>query len=214
MKQRVMGWDFEHLETQSKTLTLHVQSWYFYRCCSIIYHRGLVGPEQHAGCAALTCCRHDRGEETPSPGYCPAWCCDRGSGPSAAPLLAAAGSAAVEGAASQKGADTLQGQIKADKLNYTIWVNACCSGVVMKYVWPYGHACSLCNLSSSLQREVVPLPSHSAFALRSSAWLHIKYLQEDKHTVQVIQHTVNDITGWNYHNKKKRSNNQQHPEQI
>lgn len=182
---------FEHLETQSKTLTLHVQSWYLYRCCSIIYHRGLVGPEQHASCAALTCCRHDRGGETPSPGYCPAWCCDRGSGPSAARLLAAAGSAAVEGAASQKGAGTLQGRTKADELNYgtrvmrvvAAWSCNTCGRI-------RGHVCSLCNLSSSLQREVVPLPSHSAFALRSSAWLHIRYLQKDTSTqFKVMQHT-------------------------
>lgn len=40
---------------------------------------------------------------------------------------------------------------------------------------------SLCNLSRSLVREAVPLPSHSAFALRSSAWLHIRYLGNRRH---------------------------------
>lgn len=56
-----------------------------------------------------TCCRRDRGGGRPSPGCCPALCCDRGSGPSAAPPLASAGSAAAEGAASQRAAGKLQG---------------------------------------------------------------------------------------------------------
>lgn len=56
-----------------------------------------------------TCCRRGRGGETQSPGCCPAWCCDRGSGPSAAPPLASAGSAAAEGAASRREAGRLQG---------------------------------------------------------------------------------------------------------
>lgn len=78
--------------------------------------------EQHSSCAAPTCCRHDRGGERPNPDYCPAWCCDRGSGPSAAPLLASAGSAAAEGAASQRVAGMLQGQVEADKWNSIISV--------------------------------------------------------------------------------------------
>lgn len=61
-----------------------------------------------------TCCRHGRGAETPSPGYCLVWCYDRGSGPSAAPQLASARSAVAVGAASLRVAGTLQGKIKAE----------------------------------------------------------------------------------------------------
>lgn len=72
------------------------------------------GSEQHSLCASPTCCRHGREGERPNPGYCPAWCCDRGSGPSAAPLLALEGSAAGGGAASQRVVGMLQRQMKAD----------------------------------------------------------------------------------------------------
>lgn len=58
----------------------------------------MLGPSSTSR-AVLTCCRRDRGEERLSPGYCPAWCYGKGSGPSAARLLAAAGCAVVEGAA-------------------------------------------------------------------------------------------------------------------
>lgn len=36
---------------------------------------------------------------------------------------------------------------------------------------------SLWSLSSNLHRDPAPFPSHSAFAFRSSAWLHIRYLK-------------------------------------
>lgn len=73
------------------------------------------GLEQWASYAVLTCCRHGQGAERLSRGYCLASCYDTGSGLSAAPLLAAAGSAAAVGVASQRGAGMLQGEIKPDK---------------------------------------------------------------------------------------------------
>lgn len=141
--------------------------------------------------AAPTCCRRDRGGERPSPGYCPAWCCDRGSGPSAAPLLAAAASAAAEEAASQRVAGTLQ-QMKAEKFKPCVQVLSSCNMRVIYTRSLYGYVSSLCNLSSSRQREAVPLPSHSAFALRSSAWLHIRYLQEDTST-ELKQYNTHEV---------------------
>lgn len=72
------------------------------------------GSEHQFSCASPTCCRHGREGERPNPGYCPAWCCDRDSGPSAAPLLALEGSAAAEGAASQRVVGMLQRQMEAD----------------------------------------------------------------------------------------------------
>lgn len=42
---------------------------------------------------------------------------------------------------------------------------------------------SLWSLSSSFVREAVPLPSHSALVRRSSAWLHIRYLQKHDNTL-------------------------------
>lgn len=144
--------------------------------------QGPEGPEQHASCAVPTCCRRDRGGERPSPGYCPAWCCDRGSGPSAAPLLVAAGSAAAAGAASQTVAGTLQGKLKDILTTHMGYVCGSMAIRVSSAGSVHGHVSSLCNLSSSLQREAVPLPSHSALALRSSAWLHIRYLDKDTTT--------------------------------
>lgn len=155
--------------------------------------------------AAPTCCRRDRGGERLSPGYCPAWCCDRGSGPSAAPLLAAAASAAAAGAASQRVASTLQ-QIKADKFKPCVYILSSCNTCVIYTRSLYGYVSSLCNLSSSRQREAVPLPSHSAFALRSSAWLHIRYLQEDIST-ELKQYNTQSVNKSN-HNKNTSKNSQ------
>lgn len=125
-----------------------------------------------------TCCRRDRAEGRLSPGYCPAWCCDRGSGPSAAPLLASAGSVTFEEAASQRVAGMLQGQRGVVSLSFVFSTTLCsCESSTSL---DFGHVSSLCNLSSSRQRDVAPLPSHSALALRSSAWLHIRYLRPDR----------------------------------
>lgn len=123
-----------------------------------------------------TCCRRDPAEERLSPGYCPAWCCDRGSGPSAAPLLASAGSVTFEAAASQREAGTLQGQTGAGSFSSQ---PSSAHANTPNPSLDFGHVSSLCNLSSSRQRDVGPLPSHSALALRSSAWLHIRYLCRD-----------------------------------
>lgn len=80
--------------------------------------KGFEVPEPHDSFAVPTCYKHDQGAERLSPGCCPAWCYDRGSGPSAAPLLAAAKSATAVEAASQTVAGMLQGVIKTDIL---IW---------------------------------------------------------------------------------------------
>lgn len=69
--------------------------------------------QQYFSHKVLTCCRRDRAKERLSPGYCPAWCYDRGSGLSAAPLLASAGSVTFEEAASQRVAGMLQGHTGA-----------------------------------------------------------------------------------------------------
>lgn len=98
----------QHLESQG------APTFWFYNNKSKILQfynlakSGISETVQHASFAVPTCCRRDQGGERPSPGYCPAWCYDKGSGPSAAPLLAGAGCAVDEGAASQKEAGMLQ----------------------------------------------------------------------------------------------------------
>lgn len=46
----------------------------------------------------------------------------------------------------------------------------------------------LWSLSKSLDLEAVPFPSHSAFARKSSAWLHIRYLLKIKKIKSIHTH--------------------------
>lgn len=63
-------------------------------------------------------------------------------------------------------------------------------------MWPCESLHSLWSLSSSLVRDAVPLPSHSALARRSSAWLHIRYLQTQS---QLLSETpMSAFTGSTY----------------
>lgn len=56
---------------------------------------------------------------------------------------------------------------------------------------------SLWSLSSSFVRDAVPLPSHSALVRRSSAWLHIRYLQKyDDILCQTLTPAVVTVSNW------------------
>lgn len=133
----------------------------------------------------VTGCRCGPVAGTPSPVRRPAWCCGRGSVPAAAPAPASAESAGGEGAASPTGAGTLWAQrshkclISARKDRETAHHTHTHTHGAFRGITP----CSLCSLSSSLVRDTVPFPSHSALVRRSSAWLHIRYLQVTQHKI-------------------------------
>ena len=129
--------------------------------------------EQYASCAVQTCCRHDRGGERPSPGYCPSWCYDTGSGPSAAPPLAAAGSAAAVGAASQTAAGTLHGKSK-DMLTSHI---GCCITLWRYLSAPHFVICpAVCSVTRCPCPPTPPWPSdpQRGYTLGTCTKTHLK----------------------------------------